>query len=79
MKEIKGKVKRAVQILWENKYRMAYYMLILCILFGSIHYVESGIWSSANISFNYSEASLCLVEPCFQLFICVRRDVPALA
>ena len=60
MKEIKGKVKRAVQILWENKYRMAYYMLILCILFGSIHYVESGIWSSANISFNYSEASLGL-------------------
>ena len=28
MKEIKGKVKRAVQILWENKYRMTYYMLI---------------------------------------------------
>ena len=60
MKEIKGKVKRAVQILWENKYRMTYYMLILCILFGCIHYVESGIWSSANISFNYSEASLGL-------------------
>ncbi len=46
MKEIKGKVKRAVQILWENKYRMTYYMLILCILFGCIHYVESGIWSA---------------------------------
>ena len=60
MKEIKGKVKRAVQILWENKYRMTYYMLILCILFGCIHYAESGIWSSANISFNYSEASLGL-------------------
>ena len=60
MKEFKGKVKRAVQILWENKYRMTYYMLILCILFGCIHYVESGIWSSANISFNYSEASLGL-------------------
>lgn len=35
-------------------------MLILCILFGCIHYAESGIWSSANISFNYSEASLGL-------------------
>ena len=49
MKEIKGKVKRAVQILWENKYRMTYYMLILCILFGCIHYAESGNSWSENI------------------------------
>lgn len=60
MKEIQGRIKKVFQIVWENRYQIVYYMLVLCILFGSVHYVESGIWSSANISFNYSEASLGL-------------------
>ena len=50
----------AVQILrqlWQNKYRLFYCMVMLCLLFGTYNYFRSGSYASANISFNYSEAS----------------------
>ena len=61
MKEIKGKVKKAFQILWENKYRMAYYMLVLC----TDRIVIQGI----RRFFIPQDFHACIFEPFYQFLI----------
>ena len=60
MDDIKEKIKHALRLLWQNKYRIFLCGMVLCALFGLLNYFKSADQASANISFNYSEASLGL-------------------
>lgn len=60
MNEIKINFKHSLQLLWQNKYRLFAALLALCILFGGFNFLRSSNQAGANISFNYSEASLGL-------------------
>ena len=60
MDDIKEKIKQGLRLLWQNKYRIFFCGVVLCAVFGSLNYFKSAEHASANISFNYSEASLGL-------------------
>ncbi len=60
MDDIKEKIKQGLRLLWQNKYRIFFCGVVLCAVFGSLNYFRSAEHASANISFNYSEASLGL-------------------
>ncbi len=60
MDDIKEKIKQGLRLLWQNKYRIFFCGAVLCAVFGSLNYFRSAEHASANISFNYSEASLGL-------------------
>lgn len=60
MNDLKENIKQVLRTLWQNKYRIFFSMLALCMLFGGFYYFRSADRASANISFNYSEASLGL-------------------
>ena len=60
MDDIKEKIKHILRLLWQNKYRIFFCGVALCTVFGSLNYFKSADRASANISFNYSEASLGL-------------------
>ena len=60
MDQIKEQVMQLLRTLWQNKYRIFFCGLALCTLFGALNYFKSADYASANISFNYSEASLGL-------------------
>lgn len=57
MKDLKEKIKHILRLIWQNKYRLFSSSMILCFFFGGIHYFESRSQASADIYFNYSEAS----------------------
>ena len=57
MNDFKEKIKHILRLVWQNKYRLFSCGVALCILFGGIHYFESRSQASADIYFNYSEAS----------------------
>ena len=60
MDEIKERIKQVLRLLWQNKYRIFFFGVVLCAVFASLNYFKSADQASANISFNYSEASLGL-------------------
>lgn len=60
MDEIKERIKQVLRLLWQNKYRIFFFGVVLCAVFASLNYFKSADQASANISFNYSEASLDL-------------------
>lgn len=57
MNDFKEKIKHILRLVWQNKYRLFSCGVALCIIFGGIHYFESRSQASADIYFNYSEAS----------------------
>ena len=60
MGELKERIKQVLRQFWQNKYRLFAALAVLCILFGMLNYFQTADRAAANISFNYSEASLGL-------------------
>ena len=81
MDEIKERIKQILRLLWQNKYRIFFFGVVLCAVFGSLNYFKSADQASANISFNYSEASLGLSpnKTRFNAYEIVSDDVVQLA
>ena len=57
MDDLKERIKHILRLIWQNKCRLFFCGIALCVIFGGIHYFESRSQASAYIYFNYSEAS----------------------
>ena len=60
MKQFAEKFKAAFVCIWNYKVRIIIICVVLCILLGAVNFINSSSTASANISLNYSEASLGL-------------------